>query len=127
MAQPRNAESGSAFASLVQLDSELAGLAHAVGLLRVGLADGLEALGRLGGHHDLGFATVEGYALERCGRSARWVQESRALSRRLRELPTLRGVVLSGALSWSMAQVLAKVATAADEESWISEARGRTV
>ena len=57
--------------SLERLDLELARLARSSGMLRVELGDGLEALARVGGHHELGFATVEGYALERCERSAR--------------------------------------------------------
>src|SRR6476620_4836108 len=81
------------FDSVRALDSELARFTRSSGLLRVALGDGLEALARRGGHHELGFATVEGYALERCERSARWVQESRWLSRRLAELPTVRRAV----------------------------------
>jgi hypothetical protein len=55
------------------------------------------------------------------------VQESRALARRLRELPALRAELASGQVSFSMAQVIAKVASADDEDWWIAQARGRTV
>ena len=113
--------------SLERLDSELARLARSSGMLRVTLGDGLEALARGGGHHELGFATVEGYALERCERSARWVQESRWLSRRLAELPKVRRAVARGEVSYSMAQVLAKAADTKDEAEWLLAARQRTV
>ena len=113
--------------SLERLDSELARLARSSGMLRVTLGDGLEALARGGGHHELGFATVEGYALERCERSARWVQESRWLSRRLAELQGVRRAVARGEISYSMAQVLAKAADTKDEDEWLLAARQRTV
>jgi len=113
--------------SLERLDSQLARLARSSGMLRVTLGDGLEALVRGGGHHELGFATVEGYALERCERSARWVQESRWLSRRLAELPGVRRAVARGEISYSMAQVLAKAADTKREAEWLQAARRRTV
>lgn len=115
------------FESLERLDAELAQLGRRSGVLRLGLADGLEALARIGGHHDLGFATVEAYGLERCERSTRWVQESRALSRRSRELPAVRRALLTGRISFSMAQVIVKVADSETEERWLAEARQRTV
>jgi len=49
--------------SLQSLDSELARLARSSGMLRVALGDGLEALARVGGQHELGFASVEGYGV----------------------------------------------------------------
>jgi hypothetical protein len=113
--------------SLNALDTELARLARLSGSLRLGLAEGLEALARIGGHHELGFASVEAYALERCERSARWVQESRALARRLRELGGVRRALVSGEINLSMAQIVTKVARTEDEELWLSLARQRTV
>jgi hypothetical protein len=119
--------SSMAFESVERTDAELARIARSAGILRLGLADGLEELAHAGGHHELGFPTIESYALERCERSARWVQESRALSRRLRELPAVRHSLVLGKISFSMAQVIAKVARADDEESWLSEAQGQSV
>jgi hypothetical protein len=80
-----------------------------------------------GGHHALGFSTIEAYALERCERSSRWVQESRTLVRRLAELPMLAHAVRAGQVTFSMAQVIAKIACADDEERWLTEAKNRTV
>jgi hypothetical protein len=120
------AGAGLPFESLERLESELRRVARGAGVLRVLLGEGFEVLGSAG-CAELGFATVEAHALKRCGRSARWVQESRALARRLRELPALRRALVSGEVSFSMAQVVARVASTEDEESWITEARGRTV
>jgi hypothetical protein len=47
-----------AFESVEQADVELANVARKAGLLRLGLADGLEELARAGGHHELGFPTI---------------------------------------------------------------------
>jgi hypothetical protein len=120
-------EGAAGFDEVELLDSEMARLAACAGLLRLRLAEGLEALARCDGHHELGFATVEAYALERCERSARWVQGSRALARRLAELPDVRLALVSGEIGFSMAQVIASAARAEDEAWWLAEARRRTV
>jgi len=113
--------------TLEALDAELCRIAMSVGVLRLAMAEGLEALARCGGHHELGFASVEGYALERCERSARWVQGSRSLARKLAELPAIRRALVRGEIGFCMAQVIARVARADDEEQWVEEARRRTV
>jgi hypothetical protein len=53
-------ETGMAFEALQALDAQLCNVASSVGALRLAMAEGLEALARCGGHHDLGFASVEG-------------------------------------------------------------------
>src|SRR4051794_4662965 len=116
-----------AFESVEALDAELAKVARRAGLLRLGIADGLEVLACADGHHEMGFATVEAYALERCERSARWVQESRWLSRRLKELPLVRRALVQSRVTFSMAQVIAKAACRDDEAQWLSAASRRTV
>src|SRR5215203_3133680 len=103
------------FKSIEALDRALAGLSWKGGALRFQLGVGLEALGRSGGHHELGFSSVEAYALERCERSARWVQVSRSLARRLEELPAIRDALVVGDIGFSMAELRAKVARAEDE------------
>ena len=112
---------------LEALDAELCRVALGEGILRLAMAEGLEALARRGGHHELGFASVEGYALERCERSARWVQGSRSLARRLAELPAIRRALVRGEIGFCMAQVIAGVAHAEDEKHWVEDARRRTV
>jgi len=123
----RGAGWSTSFEALETLDAELCRVALSVGVLRLAMAEGLEALARGGGHHELGFASVEGYALERCERSARWVQGSRALGRRLAELPAIRRALVRGEIGFCMAQVVAGVARADDEVRWVEEARRRTV
>src|SRR3954471_2225866 len=112
---------------LEALDTELCRIALGEGILRLAMAERLEALARCGGHHELGFASVEGYALERCERSARWVQGSRSLARRLAGLPAIRRALLRGEIGFCMAQTIAGVAGAEDEKLWLEESRRRTV
>src|SRR4051812_22577459 len=97
-------ETVTSFEALEALDAELCRIAMSVGFLRVAMAEGLEALARCGGHLELGFASVEGYALERCERSARWVQGSRSLARKLAELPAIRRALVRGEIGFCMAQ-----------------------
>jgi hypothetical protein len=111
---------------LARVDTELEALARAESALRLRLGQALEVLGR-GGHFELGFSSLGGYALERCERSVRWVEAARCLARRLESLPQLRRAVAFGAVSWSMAEVLVRVAQAEDESAWLEAAHGRTV
>src|SRR5215510_5468048 len=97
-----------------RLDSTLASLAREDVALRLRLGQLLEVLGR-GAVFDLGFSSLGAYALERCERSVRWVEAARCLARRLEALPELRRAMALGRVSWTMGEVLARVATAADE------------
>jgi len=110
-----------------RLDREVARLGRGVGAIRLRMGEVLEALGSTGGHHELGFSSMGAYVLERCGRSARWAEESRAVARRLVGLPRLRAALLAGEVSWSMAQELSRHATGETEEALLSEARGMTL
>ncbi len=76
---------------LEALDEELARRASDAGRLRFEMGWGLELLERSGGHHELGFSSIEAYALERCERSASWTQKARGLARRLERLPARGG------------------------------------
>jgi len=109
-----------------QLDSALASLVRAQAGSSLRLGQVLEVLGR-GPHFELGFSSLAAYALERCGRSARWVEAARSLARRLEELPALRRAMAFGSMSWSMGELLARVAQPEDEARWIKAAEGRTV
>ena len=109
------------------LDAELAGHAHSCGRLRFEIALGLEALAQRGGHHELGFPSLEAYALERLERSGSWVQKSRTLVRRLESLPRLRTAHIQGRVTGSMTTLLATIATPEDEASWLAEAERLTV
>jgi hypothetical protein len=109
-----------------RLDETLASLARAEAGLRLRLGQVLEVLGR-GKHFELGFSSIAAYALERCDRSVRWVEAARCLARRLEALPELRRAVARGGVSWSMGELLARVAQPRDEAHWIESAQSRTV
>src|SRR3954469_10987973 len=101
-----------------RLDALLASFAPAETALRLRLGQVLDVLGR-GKHFELGFSSIAAYALERCDRSVRWVEAARCLARRLEPLPELRGAVARGCVSWSMGELLARVAQPRDEARWI--------
>ena len=93
--------------------------------LRLRIGEALEALACTGGHHELGFSSLSAYALERCHRGARWARETRAVARRISA--TLREALVSGRISWSMAELLVRHATAGNEAALLEAAVGRTV
>lgn len=109
-----------------RLDVRLASLAREEGALRLRLGQLLEVLGR-GAVFDLGFSSLGAYAVERCERSVRWVEAARCLARRVEALPALRRALAAGHVSWTMAEVLARVATPGDEARWLAFAQSRTV
>jgi hypothetical protein len=109
------------------MDRELARRSGEAARLRFEIGRGLDCLKRSGGHHVLGFSSLESYALERCERSASWTQKARGLACRLEAVPVLADALLSGSLSWSMAAVVATVASPADADFWLTEATHRTV
>ena len=72
-----------------RIDAELALQSQAEAALRLRLGQALEVMSR-GACFELGFSSLFAYALERCERSARWVEGARCLARRLETLPVLR-------------------------------------
>lgn len=112
---------------LEALDVELSRRAREAGRLRYEMGRGLDLLERCQGHHALGFSSLEAYGLERCERSASWVQKARGLARRLEQLPVIRDALISGSITWSMAAVLAMVAGPDDPHFWLAQAERRTV
>jgi hypothetical protein len=108
------------------LDATLASLSREEGALRLRLGQLLEVLGR-GACFELGFSSLGAYAVERCERSVRWVEAARCLARRGEALPGLRRAVATGKISWTMGEVLARVATPVDEARWLALAESRTV
>lgn len=117
------------------LERELVRLTRGIGSLRLAIADRIERLVALGGVQRLGFPTVEAYARERLGRSGRWVGDARTLNRRLARCPRLREAFLSGRLSASKVELLARHVTrvgsfgvAAEEiDELVARAEGMTV
>ena len=106
-------------------DGDLQRFALGGTLLQLRIGELLEALERSGGRADLGFSTFSGYALERCNRGARWARETRAVGRRISAV--LREALVSGRISWSMAELLVRHATEENEEALLQAAVGRTV
>ena len=105
----------------------MAALARADAALRLGLGQVLEVIGKGGHCFALGFSSLGAYSLERCERSGRWVEAARCLARRLESLPALRRAVASGQLSWSAAELGARVATPESEAHWLGVAAAHTV
>jgi hypothetical protein len=108
------------------LDATLAALAGEETVLRLRLGQLLEVIGR-GAVFELGFSSLGAYALERCERSARWAEAARCLARRVEPLPQLRRALALAKVSWSMGELLARVATPATEGRWLELAHRRTV
>src|SRR6187549_144350 len=106
-------------AEVQRSDAQLAALARVDATLRLGLGQALELLG-CGGHcAALGFSSLAAYCLERCERSGRWVEAARCLARRLDGLPALRRALACGQLSWSAAELVARVAAPECEAYWL--------
>jgi hypothetical protein len=111
---------------LQHLDATLASRAREETALRLRLGQLLEVIG-LGAVFELGFSSLGAYAVERCERSARWAEAARCLARRLEMLPQLRRAMAMAKVSWSMGELLARVATPGNERRWLELAQSRTV
>jgi hypothetical protein len=74
----------------------------------------------------LGFARLADYARERTGLSARQVQDLAHVDGALARLPAVEAAFVAGALSWTKARLLCRVATAEDEGRWVRYAQGVT-
>jgi hypothetical protein len=114
------------WSELERVDAELSVRAREEAAFRLRLGQVLEALS-LGGCFALGFSSIGAYALERGERSVRWVESVRCLARRLEGLPQLRKAVAAGRISWSMGELLGRVASPQDEADWLQRAQGRTL
>jgi hypothetical protein len=71
----------------------------------------------------LGFARLADYARERTGLSARQLQDLAHVDARLAELPALEQALADGAIAWTRARLVARVATREDETRWLAFAR----
>jgi hypothetical protein len=116
-----------ACSEVARLDAELMRLSRGMSAVRLRVGEALQMMGSRRGHHELGFSSLAAYALERCERSSRWAADTRALARKLERLPRLRAALRAGAVSWSVADELARLVTAETEEDWIERARHMTV
>ncbi|MBX3252050.1 MAG: hypothetical protein KF901_33045, partial [Myxococcales bacterium] len=106
-------------------DEELFRLSRGLGRLRLQVGLALAALGRQ--HRELGFRTLDAYAKERVSRSGRWAGDLRSAAARIAALPRIFAALWSGELSWSMAELLSRHATAEDEAELLEATEGMTV
>jgi hypothetical protein len=109
--------------STEEIEDRLARLAGAVGALRRSLAAVAERLIASRAHERLCYARLADYARERLGLSGRQLQELARVHRALAGLPALERALLANELPWSKVRLIARVATAEDEEAWIARAR----
>src|SRR6187399_3791867 len=105
---------------LVRLATERAGLDFEEGrwLLRAH---------RAGAHLRLGYASFYEYTERLFGYGPRLSQEKLRVAEALEELPETARDLQAGAISFSLARELTRVATRATEQEWLGAARGRTV
>ncbi|MBW1684633.1 MAG: HNH endonuclease [Deltaproteobacteria bacterium] len=79
------------------------------------------------GFEPLGFRCLGDWSRERLGVGARAVREWVRVWRALEELPLLRGAVLSGEVSWTVARLIVGVVSPENEAACLETVRGRTV
>ncbi len=115
-----------AFSIFDGIDQQIATLGRGLGALRLSLGEGLLRLSS-GDIQDLGYPTFDSYAREALGRGGRWASDIRALARRLSTLPALRAALVSGHLSTSMIELVARIATPIDEAEWVERAAAMNV
>jgi hypothetical protein len=85
----------------------------------------LDAL-RAGTHLHLGFGSFTEYIERIFGYKPRWTDERLRAAEALEGLPELAQSLRDGAINWSVARELSRVATADNEHAWLGAARGRT-
>src|SRR6185436_19842911 len=120
------------FESIELLDAQLVSMTREEASLRLRLGQVLEVMQRKACCFELGFSSLAAYALERCERSARWVEVACCLARRLEALPLLRAALATGHVSWSKAELLARLfarreAQPQNEAEWLDLAQRHTL
>src|SRR5262245_66306420 len=82
---------------------------------------------RAGVHLHLGYGTFAEFVERLFGYKPRWTDERLRVAEALETLPAIGQSLRDGAINWSAARELTRVATAASEEAWLEAARGRSV
>jgi hypothetical protein len=82
---------------------------------------------RAGVHLHLGFGSFHEYVERLFGYKPRWTEERVRVAEALENLPGLEQSLRNGAINWSTARELTRVATAGTEKAWLEVSRGRTV
>ena len=78
-------------------------------------------------HEALGYRVLGDYGRERLGVGARVLREWARVWRRREALPQLRAAVLAGEVGWTVARLVASLATRETEAACLDTIRGRTV
>jgi hypothetical protein len=107
-------------------ESELATLARVPAALRRALARVAGRLIALRGWERLGWPRLEDYATEQAGVSARELRDLAAVDRTLMKLPAIDAALRSGAIGWTQARLLCRVARPEDEHTWLALASRTT-
>ncbi|HEX5099968.1 MAG TPA: hypothetical protein VFV94_10730 [Polyangiaceae bacterium] len=105
---------------LVRLAAERAGLDFEEGRA-------LLTARRTGAHGRLGFASFLEYTERLFGYGPKLTQEKLRVAEALEELPETAGQLQTGAINFSVAREVTRVAIPATEKEWLEAARGRTV
>ncbi len=115
------------YSELLRIDAELARLGRGVGALGLEIGFALERLKRKLWHRELGYSTLQSYAVERCSRTGRWATESAALARRLESLPALMAALVEGRINTSMATLVSQHAEPRTDDFLAAKAERCTV
>jgi hypothetical protein len=113
------------FAAKVNVELQLACRSEAALRRELGCAARVFIRHRL--YHRLGFVRLNDYARERLGVSGRTVQAAAWLASRLDARPAVSRAYDRSELSWAQARAICNVATAADQERWLTLARRHAV
>jgi hypothetical protein len=124
--EARSARTSPDTGAAAELHASLRSLAAAQGPLRRALAALAGRFVARRAWERLGFARAGDYARERLGLSARQLQDLATVDGALRELPAIESALVTGALSWTQARLLARVATPETERAWLERARELT-
>ncbi|HEX5098701.1 MAG TPA: HNH endonuclease [Polyangiaceae bacterium] len=82
---------------------------------------------RAGTHVRFGYASFNEYAERLFGYGPRWLRDKLRVAEALEALPDTARDLQTGAISFSHARELTRVATPSTEKEWLETARGRTV
>ena len=103
--------------------ARIAELARSRGGQRLALAACAAQLVQRRAWSQLAFARLDDYGRERLGYSGRSLYDLAHTHRKLESLPAAQAALLSGALSWTKARLVARVATPENEAKWLRFAR----
>jgi hypothetical protein len=100
-------------------EAQLVGLARGSGALRRALARVAGRIVAMRGWEQLGLARLEDYATERAGISPRELRDLAHVDRALAKLPEIDAALRSGAIGWTQARLLCRVAEPDDQRAWL--------